>query len=95
MLGNHFAQLVVPFLLFVPGPVGSTAAVIVILTQLWLIVTGNFAWLNWTTIVLAASGRHRAPPGTGSIPAIPVDLGTDAAATPLLVGRRGARRHPP
>jgi len=82
VLGNHFAQLVVPFLLFVPGPVGSIAATIVILTQLWLIVTGNFAWLNWITVVLAASAItdsawHRL------IPAIPADLGTDAATTPI------------
>ncbi|AWB94767.1 hypothetical protein DCE93_03095 [Agromyces badenianii] len=85
VVGNHVAQLVVPFLLFVPGPVGSTAVTIVILTQLWLIATGNFAWLNWITVVLAASAItdsawHRL------IPAIPADLGTDAAATPLWWG---------
>ena len=66
VLGNHFAQLVVPWFLFapllglwVPGPVpaiiGAAAAAIVIATQLWLVLTGNFAWLNWATIVLAAS----------------------------------------
>ncbi|GGA66334.1 membrane protein [Pseudoclavibacter endophyticus] len=66
VLGNHFAQLIVPPLLFapilslwVPGPepvvVGAVAAVIVIATQLWLVATGNFAWLNWATIVLAFS----------------------------------------
>lgn len=82
VLGNHFAQLVVPFLLFVPGPVGSTAAVIVILTQLWLIVTGNFAWLNWITVVLAASAITDSA-WHWAIPAIPADLGTDAATTPI------------
>ena len=30
-------------------------AAIVIATQLWLVITGNFAWLNWATIVLAFS----------------------------------------
>lgn len=68
VVGNHFAQLVVPWFLFapllglvVPGPgpgpaiVGAVAAGIVIATQLWLIVTGNFAWLNWATVVLAFS----------------------------------------
>ncbi|WP_449279186.1 lipase maturation factor family protein [Leucobacter sp. GX0328] len=66
VLGNHFAQLVVPFFLFaallgfvVPGPVpaiiGTAAAGIVIATQAWLVLTGNFAWLNWATIVLAFS----------------------------------------
>ncbi|MGX5769614.1 lipase maturation factor family protein [Microbacterium trichothecenolyticum] len=66
VIGNHFAQLVVPWFLFaplaglfVPGPVpaiiGAVAAAIVIATQAWLVVTGNFAWLNWATIVLAFS----------------------------------------
>ena len=53
--GNHFAQLVVPFALFAPQPVASVAAAIVIVTQLWLVLSGNFAWLNWITIVLAFS----------------------------------------
>jgi hypothetical protein len=82
VLGNHFAQLVVPFLLFVPGPVGSAAAAVVILTQLWLIVTGNFAWLNWITVVLAASAITDSA-WHWLIPAIPEDLGTDASSTPL------------
>ena len=51
--GNHFAQLVVPFALFAPQPVASMAAAIVIVTQLWLVLSGNFAWLNWITIILA------------------------------------------
>lgn len=51
--GNHCAQLVVPFLLFAPQPLASIAAAIIILTQLWLVGTGNFAWLNWVAIVLA------------------------------------------
>lgn len=53
VLGNHFAQLVVPWLLFAPQPVASVAAVVIVLTQLWLVATGNFAWLNAITIVLA------------------------------------------
>jgi hypothetical protein len=53
--GNHFAQIVVPFALFAPQPVASVAAAIVIVTQLWLVLSGNFAWLNWITIILAVS----------------------------------------
>ncbi|WP_347754817.1 lipase maturation factor family protein [Agrococcus sp. ProA11] len=59
VLGNHVAQLVAPWLLFallLPWPgsaIASAAAAVVILTQLWLVLTGNFAWLNWITIVLA------------------------------------------
>ncbi len=52
---NHFAQLVAPVLLFTPQPVASIAAGVMIVTQLWLIASGNFAWLNWLTIVIAVS----------------------------------------
>jgi hypothetical protein len=55
VLGNHLAQLFVPFFLFAPQPVATVAAAIIILTQGWLVVTGNFAWLNFLTIVLAFS----------------------------------------
>jgi hypothetical protein len=50
--GNHFAQLVVPFFLFAPQPVASAAAGVIIVTQLWLVASGNFAWLNWAAITL-------------------------------------------
>ncbi|MEU5841941.1 lipase maturation factor family protein [Rhodococcus sp. NPDC047139] len=53
--GNHFTQLVVPFGLFLPQPVAGIAALIMIVTQLWLVISGNFAWLNWITIVIAVS----------------------------------------
>ncbi|MFE5187899.1 lipase maturation factor family protein [Streptomyces sp. NPDC056628] len=52
---NHVTQLVVPFLLFAPQPVATAAAALMIATQLWLVLSGNFAWLNWITIVLALS----------------------------------------
>ncbi|QNE73589.1 lipase maturation factor family protein [Streptomyces finlayi] len=52
---NHVTQLLVPFLLFTPQPVASAAAVLMIVTQLWLVLSGNFAWLNWLTITLALS----------------------------------------
>ena len=55
VLGNHVAQLVAPLLLFAPQPVASAAAAFMIVTQLWLVASGNFAWLNWLTIVLAVS----------------------------------------
>ncbi|MFE2721871.1 lipase maturation factor family protein [Kitasatospora sp. NPDC059327] len=50
---NHVTQLVVPVALFLPQPVASWAAVVVVVTQLWLVASGNFAWLNWLTITLA------------------------------------------
>lgn len=53
VLGNHFAQLVVPFALFTPQPVATAAAGVIIVTQAWLVVSGNFAWLNALTMILA------------------------------------------
>jgi hypothetical protein len=53
VLGTHVSQLVVPWFLFLPQPFPSVAGVIFALTQGWLVLTGNFAWLNWATIVLA------------------------------------------
>ncbi|MFE9852687.1 lipase maturation factor family protein [Streptomyces sp. NPDC005576] len=52
---NHVTQLLVPFLLFTPQPVASGAAAVMVVTQLWLILSGNFAWLNWLTVTLALS----------------------------------------
>jgi hypothetical protein len=52
---NHFTQLVVPFGLFAPQPVAGTAAGIMIVTQLWLVISGNFSWLNWLAVVLGLS----------------------------------------
>ncbi|SEO87327.1 lipase maturation factor family protein [Actinacidiphila rubida] len=50
---NYVAQLVAPVLLFTPQPVSGAAAAFMVVTQLWLVASGNFAWLNWVTIVLA------------------------------------------
>ena len=50
---NHFAQLVVPWFLFAPQPVAGVAGLIVVVTQLWLVVSGNFSWLNFVTMSLA------------------------------------------
>ncbi|SEB46538.1 Lipase maturation factor [Paramicrobacterium humi] len=55
-LGNHIVQLGMPWLLFFPQPIASFAACLIILTQLWLVISGNFAWLNWITIVIAFCG---------------------------------------
>ncbi|APE25477.1 MULTISPECIES: lipase maturation factor family protein [Streptomyces] len=64
---NHVVQLFVPFLLFAPQPVATVAAGLMVATQLWLVLSGNFAWLNWITIVLALSVVD-ASPVTGEHP---------------------------
>ena len=55
VLGNYGVQLVAPFALFLPQPAASIAAVVIIVTQGWLVLTGNFAWLNVLTMVLATA----------------------------------------
>jgi len=56
VFGNFAAQLVLPFGLFLPQPVASIVAVLMIATQLYLVASGNYAWLNWLTIVILCSG---------------------------------------
>ncbi|GAA2423715.1 lipase maturation factor family protein [Streptomyces macrosporus] len=58
---NHVTQLVFPFLLFAPQPVATVAGLAVMVTQLWLVASGNFSWLNWITIVLALSAVDSSP----------------------------------
>lgn len=53
VLGNHFFQLVVPWGLFLPQPIPAVSGALIIMSQAWLILTGNFSWLNHITIVLA------------------------------------------
>jgi Lipase maturation factor len=55
VLANHAIQLVVPFGLFAPQPVAGIAALAIVVTQAWLLASGNFSWLNLITIVLAAA----------------------------------------
>lgn len=53
VVGNHVAQLAAPLAVLAPQPVASVGAAVIVGTQLWLVATGNFAWLNWAAIVLA------------------------------------------
>lgn len=52
VLFSHFVQLIVPFGLFAPQPFASIAGGLIIFHQLWLIVSGNYSWLNWLTVAL-------------------------------------------
>lgn len=54
-LASHFVQVVVPFALFAPQPIASIAGALIIFHQLVLIVSGNYSWLNWLTVVLGVS----------------------------------------
>ncbi|WBO69260.1 lipase maturation factor family protein [Streptomyces camelliae] len=77
---NHLAQLGAPLALFAPQPVAGWAAAFIVVTQLWLVASGNFAWLNWLAILLAVSAiddvraAHllplpKQPPAFGATPA--------------------------
>ncbi|BDZ44759.1 hypothetical protein GCM10025866_06680 [Naasia aerilata] len=66
-----------PFLLFFPQPIATVAAALVILTQGWLVVSGNFAWLNWITIVLAFAAVSDSAVHW-LVPAVPADVGQEA-----------------
>jgi hypothetical protein len=55
VLFSHFVQIVVPFGLFAPQPIAAVAGALIIGHQLLLIVSGNYAWLNWLTVVLGVS----------------------------------------
>ena len=90
--GNHFAQLVVPFFLFFPQPVGSIAAAVVIITQLWLVASGNFAWLN--TLDHPAGLRRGVRPRGAGHPA-GRRLHTAVPAGAGVVHRAGARGQRP
>jgi hypothetical protein len=76
VLGSHFAQLVVPFGLFAPQPLAAAAALYMIGTQLYLVVSGNYAWLNWITIVIMAA----ALPNWLLDPILPIRAGNTSTA---------------
>jgi hypothetical protein len=54
-LVSHFIQVIVPFALFAPQPIAAIAGALIIFHQLVLIVSGNYSWLNWLTVILGFS----------------------------------------
>jgi hypothetical protein len=77
-VGNFVAQLILPWGLFLPQPFASVAAGLLIATQLYLVVSGNYAWLNWLTIVAVAAALGDAPVPRGILEAF--GLGIPPAA---------------
>jgi hypothetical protein len=55
VLTNHVVELLVPCFYFAPQPFAAIAGLVTIGFQLWLMLTGNFSWLNLLTAVLAFS----------------------------------------
>ncbi|MBW3546884.1 MAG: lipase maturation factor family protein [Actinobacteria bacterium] len=86
-IGNHVAQIVAPFALFMPQPLASVAGTVIVVTQLWLMASGNFAWLNVLTIALAAMAfddRFLSNVLPVSPPAVAAPPGWFAAAAVLM-----------
>jgi hypothetical protein len=55
VIGNFVAQLLAPVLLFLPEPIAGIGALMMIGTQGYLMLTGNYAWLNLVTLLAAVS----------------------------------------
>jgi hypothetical protein len=79
-LGNHVVELAVPFLYFAPEPYAAIGGLATIGFQGWLLLTGNFAWLNALTIVQAI------PTFSDGVlaMAVPVEVGGTAPAPSYL-----------
>ena len=77
-----------PFVLFLPQPIAAIAAVLMIPTQLYLVVSGNYAWLNWLTIVACLA----ALPDGSLRTVLPLARSAAPLAPPPVV--RGRRRRP-
>lgn len=56
VLFSHFVQVLAPFFFFAPQPYASIAAALTMSQQIWLIISGNYSWLNWLTMLLGVAG---------------------------------------
>lgn len=89
--GNHIGQLVVPFALFGPQPAAGIAALAILIHQTWLVLSGNFSWLNVLTLTLAFAALDDGQLGTilplhhGALAAPPLWLTVLALAFTLAV----------
>jgi len=60
---NHFSELLIPFLYFLPQPLATIGALVTIVFQALIFASGNLSWLNFLTMVLAIpaiDGRYLA-----------------------------------
>jgi hypothetical protein len=77
---NHVVEVALPFLYFAPQPFAALAGVVTILFQGWLMLTGNFSWLNVLTVVLAVATFS-----DGTLAALPGVAAPAAAASPAVL----------
>lgn len=64
---SHIVQIILPWGLFAPQPFASIAGAFIIFHQLLLIISGNYAWLNWLTVVLGITAFSDAVFGDTSV----------------------------
>jgi len=60
VIGNFGAQLVLPWGLFLPQPIAGICGALILVTQMWLFISGNYSWLNLLTMLLAVSAFSNA-----------------------------------
>ena len=89
-IGNFAAQLLVPWGLFFPQPIAGIAGALIVLTQLWLFISGNYSWLNLLTIFLAVSSFTNTQLHSVLRTQMPGNLGSLSASS-LRMGRCLAR----
>jgi hypothetical protein len=53
VLYNHLVELIIPFFYFGPRVMRHTAGVVTFVFQIFIILSGNFSWLNHITLVIA------------------------------------------
>ncbi len=58
VLFNHFVELIVPFGLFASQNIAALSGGIIIFQQLLLIISGNYSFLNWLTIILGVTALN-------------------------------------
>lgn len=92
VFGNHVVELAVPFLFFLPQPYAGIGGIITILFHLWLMASGNFAFLGFLTMVLAiptlsdAHLKYLIPVGVGALTGLsPPYLYTIYAVSALVI----------
>ncbi|MFB6207649.1 MAG: lipase maturation factor family protein [Haloglomus sp.] len=83
VLTNHVVELAVPFLYFGPPGVAAVAGLTTVGFQGWLMLTGNFSFLNFLTIVLAGS-LFADPVVSGTLDLLPAGL-TPAVPDPAAL----------
>ena len=49
---NHIVELIIPWFLFFPSPFRHFAGIIFLLFQAGIMISGNYAWINYLTIIM-------------------------------------------